>query len=65
MTWQIFKTRHKKYENNSRKDNGGSFGLGKKSLGSDTNTETLSWFRLPIPKPGFGHTLSQARLEDE
>ena len=39
------------------KEYGGSFVLGSKSLGSDTNTETQSWFRLPIPKPGFGRTL--------
>ena len=37
------------------KENGGSFGLGRKSLGSDT--KTWSWFRLPIPKPGIGRTL--------
>ena len=34
-----------------------SFGLGKKSYGTETDTETWSWFRLPIPKPGFGRTL--------
>ena len=34
-----------------------SLGLGKKSFG--TETETWSWFRLPIPKPGFGRTLLQ------
>ena len=34
---------------------GESLGLGKKSYG--TNTETQSWFWLPIPKPGFGRTL--------
>ena len=32
-----------------------SLGIGKRSYGTDT--ETPSWFRLPIPKPGFGHTL--------
>ena len=32
-----------------------SLGLGKKSYSTDT--ETRSWFRLPIPKPGFGRTL--------
>ena len=32
-----------------------SLGLGKKSSGPDT--KTWSWFRLPIPKPGFGCTL--------
>ena len=35
-----------------------SLGLGKKSSGPKTDTETLSWFRLPIQKPGFGHTLA-------
>ena len=34
-----------------------SLGLGKKSSGPETDTETWSWFRLPIPKPGFGRTL--------
>ena len=34
-----------------------SLGLGKKSYGTETDTETQSWFRLPIPKPGFGRTL--------
>ena len=34
-----------------------SLGLGKKSSGPETDTETWSWFRLPIPKPGFGCTL--------
>ena len=34
-----------------------SLGLGKKSYGTETDTETQSWFRLPLPKPGFGHTL--------
>ena len=33
------------------------FGLGKKNFGSDTNTEIGPWFRFPIPKSGFGHTL--------
>jgi hypothetical protein len=37
-----------------------SLGLGKKSYGTETDTETQSWFRLPIPKPGFGRTLVQA-----
>ena len=37
-----------------------SLGLGKKSSGPKTDTETLSWFRLPIPKPGFGRTLLQS-----
>ena len=34
-----------------------SLGLGKKSSGPETDTKTWSWFRLPIPKLGFGHTL--------
>ena len=34
-----------------------SLGLGKKSYGTETDTETRSWFRLPIPKPGFGRAL--------
>ena len=33
-----------------------SLGLGKKSYGTETDTETQSWFRLPIPQPGFGRT---------
>ena len=37
-----------------------SLGLGKKSSGPETDTETWSWFRLPIPKPGFGRTLEQS-----
>ena len=36
-----------------------SLGLGKKSYGTETDTETQSWFRLPIPKPSFGRTLPQ------
>ena len=40
MNWQIFRTKHKKHENNLIKDTGGSFGLGKKSLGTDTETKT-------------------------
>ena len=36
---------------------GESLGLGKKSSGPETDTETWSWFRLLIPKPGFGGTL--------
>ena len=36
-----------------------SLGLGKKSGGTVTDTETWSLFRLPIPKPGFGRTLVQ------
>ena len=39
---------------------GGSLGLGKKSYG--TNTETQSWFWLPIMKPGFSRTLSVTTL---
>ena len=31
-----------------------SLGLGTKSSGPEANTKTSSWFRLPIPKPGFG-----------
>ena len=38
---------------------GESLGLGKKSSGPETDTETWSWFRLLIPKPGFGRTLLQ------
>jgi hypothetical protein len=38
-----------------------SLGLGKKSYGTETDTETQSWFQLPIPKPGFGRTLRQGR----
>jgi hypothetical protein len=34
-----------------------SLGLVKKSYSTETDTETQSWFRLPIPKPGFGRTL--------
>ena len=34
-----------------------SFGIGKKSYGTETDTKTQSWFRLPILKPGFGRTL--------
>ena len=37
-----------------------SLGLGKKSSGAETDTETWSWFRLPIPKLGFGRTLIEA-----
>ena len=47
MTWELFKTRHKKHEKYLRKrqkikekENGGSFDLGAKSLGSDTDTKT-------------------------
>ena len=34
-----------------------SLGLGQNCYGTKTDTETQSWFRLPIPKPGFGRTL--------
>ena len=36
-----------------------SLGLGKKSYGTETETDTEShvWFRLLIPKPGFSRTL--------
>ena len=44
-----------------------SFGFGKnvsvsekKSFGSDTDTEIGPWFRFPIPKPSFAHTLISA-----
>ena len=36
------------------------FGFGKKSFGSDTDTEIGPWFRFPISKPGFGRTLVHA-----
>ena len=36
---------------------GESLGLGKKSSGPETDTESGSWFRLPITKLGFGRTL--------
>ena len=36
--------------------------LGKKSNGTETDTETQSWFPLPIPKSGFGRTLQPALL---
>ena len=45
-----------------RKKKKESLGLVKKSYGPETDTETSSLFRLPIPKPGFGRTLSQAQL---
>ena len=38
-----------------------SLGLGKKSYGNEADTETWSWFRLPIPKPGLCRTL-QSRI---
>ena len=31
-------------------------------FGSDTDTETWSWFQLPIPKLGFGSTLPQVGI---
>ena len=34
-----------------------NFGFGKKNFGFDTNTEIGPWFRFPIPKTSFGHTL--------
>ena len=34
-----------------------SLSLGKKSYSTETDTKTRFWFRLPIPKPGFGRTL--------
>ena len=37
---------------------GESLGLGKKSSGPKTDTDTWSWFQLLIPKPGFGRTLA-------
>ena len=36
-----------------------SLGFGKKSLGSNADTEIGPWFWFPIPKPGFGCTLPQ------
>ena len=39
-----------------------SLGLGKKSYSTATDTETGSWFRLPIPKSGFGGTLTDSVL---
>jgi hypothetical protein len=39
-----------------------SLDLGKKSYGTETDTETQSWFRLPIPKPGFGRTLPHSTV---
>ena len=47
-----FQTKNIKEENMEE-----SLGLGKKSSGPETDTETWSWFRLPIPKQGFGRTL--------
>ena len=56
ITWQIFKTKHNKHENNLRKDIGEHFGIGKKSfrlrywyryqnfiLVSVADTETRFW----------------------
>jgi hypothetical protein len=39
------------------------FGFGKKNFGSETDTGIGPWFRFPIPKPNFGLTLSQMRLQ--
>ena len=39
-----------------------SLGLGKKSYGTETDTETQSWFRLPI---GFNRTLSIGEFQDK
>ena len=40
MTWEIFNTRQKSMRKIRGKENGGSFGLDRKSLGSDTDTKT-------------------------
>ena len=42
---------------------GESLDLDKKSSGPETDTETWSWFRLPIPKQGFGRTLRAGLME--
>ena len=39
-----------------------SFGFGKK-IGSDTDTESGPSFWFPIPKPGFGRTLTDSTQE--
>ena len=36
------------------------YGFGKKSSGSNTDTEIGPWFRFTIPKPNFGLTLLRA-----
>ena len=41
-----------------------SFGFGKKSFGSDTDTEIGPWFRFSIPKLGFGRILLNAAAAD-
>ena len=38
------------------RQNGGSLGLGRKSLGSNRDTETWSWFWFSIPKRGYQDT---------
>ena len=35
-----------------------------KTIGSDTDTEIGPWFPFPIPKPGFGHTLTDYENEN-
>ena len=40
-----------------------SFDFGKK-ISSDTKTEIGPWFRFPIPKPGFGFTLTHGQNAD-
>ena len=42
-----------------------NFGFGKKSFGSNTNTKIGPWFRFPIPKHGFGHTLNKLHTCNE
>ena len=37
--------------------------VSEKKIGSDTDTETGSWFRFPIPKPVFGRTLLLNMIE--
>ena len=34
-----------------------SFGFRKKNFGSETDTEIVTWFRFPIPKPNFSQML--------
>ena len=36
------------------------FWFQKKKIGSETDTKIGPWFRFPIPKPGFAHTLISA-----
>ena len=59
--WQLFKIKiyskhfwRKKIKEEKMEK---SLDSGKKSYGTETDTETWSWFRLPIPKPGFSRTL--------